>query len=721
MRPDHVEDLLRELAPQVLGALARRYGHFAEAEDAVQEAMLSACTSWPREGLPERPRAWLITVASRRLTDLLRAEEARQRREDGAARAWRPPAGDTEADDTLVLFYLCCHPALRPADQIALTLRSVGGLSTAEIARAFLVPEQTMAQRILRAKRRIRNHGEPFRMPAATERAERTAAVLHVLYLIFTEGYTSTVGAQLYRVDLSAEAIRLARILRLLLPRDSEVTGLLALMLLTDARRPARTGAHGELIPLAEQDRGRWDTAAISEGLALITEALPNGPAGPYQLQAAIAALHDEAPSSADTDWPQILALYEVLLAHADNPVVALNHAVALAMARGPEAGLERLARLAGDPRIGERHRYHAVRAHLLELTGERKGAAEAYLRAARLATNLREQQYLNRKAAALCARPTLTTMIGTVDTARGLLLGLLAGDCFGAPFEGGATVGEAAVRALERTGEPLRYTDDTALAFAFAAHLAEHGEVRIDRLAREFADTWRAEPWRGYGAGAARLFARVAEGTPWEQAAREQFGGSGSYGNGAAMRVAPAALAARDLGHAAELARRSALPSHAHEDGTLGAVCQAGAAFLAAHQDPGIRLDTAGFLGALSDTLGSARWRDSLERAGTLLRAGASPERAARELGNGVAAPESVPSAVYAFLREPDDLAACLRFAVRMAGDTDTIAAMAGALTGARCGPATLPASWRARLEGAERAVALADRLAVTSTGGAR
>ncbi|WP_031470626.1 RNA polymerase sigma factor [Sciscionella sediminilitoris] len=402
MRPDRAEELLRELAPQVLGALVRRYGHFTEAEDAVQEAMLSACTTWPREGLPERPHAWLITVAARRLTDLLRAEEARRRREDNAARAWRPPAGDTEADDTLVLFYLCCHPALRPADQIALTLRSVGGLSTAEIARAFLVPEPTMAQRILRAKRRIREHGEPFRMPAATEQTDRTAAVLHVLYLIFTEGYTSTAGTRLYRIDLSTEAIRLARILRRLLPRESEVTGLLALMLLTDARRPARSGAHGELIPLAEQDRARWDTAAITEGLALVAEALPHGPAGPYQLQAAIAALHDEAPSSADTDWPQILALYEVLLTHADNPVVALNHAVALAMARGPEAGLERLTQLAGDPRIGERHRYHAVRAHLLELTGDREGAAQAYLRAARLATNLREQQYLNRKAAAL-------------------------------------------------------------------------------------------------------------------------------------------------------------------------------------------------------------------------------------------------------------------------------------------------------------------------------
>jgi RNA polymerase sigma factor (sigma-70 family) len=404
------EDLLRRLAPQVLGALVRRYGHFDTAEDAVQEALLAATVQWPRDGAPADPRGWLITVASRKLTDLLRSEQARQRREDTVARQalpgqWAAPAAGqadpTGADDTLILLFLCCHPALSPASQIALTLRAVGGLSTAEIARAFLVPEATMTRRISRAKQGIRASGEPFSMPAAGERAERLAAVLHVLYLIFNEGYASTSGPDLQRVELAAEAIRLARLLHRLLPGDGEVTGLLALMLLTDARRPARTGPHGELVPMAEQDRSRWDAAAIAEGVALITGALPHGPTGPYQLQAAIAAVHDEAPSGA-TDWPQIMALYEVLLRISDNPVVTLNHAVAVAMVRGPQAGLDLLAGLESDERITRDHRLPAVRGHLLEMSGDRAAARDCYQAAARRALSLPQQRYLQAQATRL-------------------------------------------------------------------------------------------------------------------------------------------------------------------------------------------------------------------------------------------------------------------------------------------------------------------------------
>lgn len=322
MAADGVEDLLREAAPQVLGALVRRYGHFDTAEDAVQEALLAASVQWPREGVPDSPRSWLITVASRRLTDLLRAEQARRRREDTVA-GWRsaPPADrpPVAADDTLVLLFMCCHPSLSPASQIALTLRAVGGLATAEIARAFLAPEATMTRRISRAKQRIKDSGLPFAMPPAAERAQRLDAVLHVLYLIFNEGYASTSGPRLERAELAAEAIRLARTVHRLMPGDGEVAGLLALMLLTDARRPARTGPGGELIPMAEQDRGLWDAALIAEGVALVSAALPRREVGPYQLQAAIAAVHDEAPSAPETDWPQIVALYEVLMRVVDN------------------------------------------------------------------------------------------------------------------------------------------------------------------------------------------------------------------------------------------------------------------------------------------------------------------------------------------------------------------------------------------------------------------
>ncbi|WBB70936.1 sigma-70 family RNA polymerase sigma factor [Micromonospora sp. WMMD812] len=407
------EDLLRELAPQVLGVLARRFGDFTTAEDAVQEALLAAATQWPAEGTPANPRGWLIQVAYRRMIELVRAEVARRRREDLATRrepddrqTARPADEEltAERDDTLVLLLLCCHPALSPTSAIALTLRAVGGLSTAEIAHAFLVPEATMAQRISRAKQRIRDSGVPFRMPDRTERDGRLAAVRHVLYLIFTEGHTSSAGPDLHRLDLSAEAIRLTRALHALLPDDSETTGLLALMLLTEARGPARTGPSGELISLADQDRGRWDAAAIAEGIALVTHALPRGPVGPYQIQAAIAALHDEAPSAERTDWPQILALYEVLEGQSGSPVVALNRAVATAMVHGPAAGLAALADLADDPRLAGHHRLHAARAHLHEMAGDRARAVADYRAAAGRTNSLPEQRYLTMRAARLAA-----------------------------------------------------------------------------------------------------------------------------------------------------------------------------------------------------------------------------------------------------------------------------------------------------------------------------
>jgi len=409
--PDtEVEDLLRRLAPQVLGAVVRRYGHFDTAEEATQEALLAAAVQWPKDGLPDSQRGWLITVASRRLTDLLRSEQARRRREDTVAQwtlpdQWLAPAADrpaSEPDDTLVLLFMCCHPALSPASQIALTLRAVGGLTTAEIARAFLVPEATMTRRISRAKQRIRDSGIPFAMPPVAERTQRLGAVLHVLYLIFNEGYASTSGPSLHRRELSAEAIRLARMVHRLLPDDGEVTGLLALMLLTDARRPARTAPDGGLVPMAEQDRTLWNADDIAEGVALVTDALPRGPTGPYQLQAAIAAIHDEAPSAEATDWPQIVALYELLKRTSDNPVVALNHAVAVAMVRGPLAGLALLGQLEADERIAQDHRLHAARAHLLEMAGDHAAARDAYHAAAQRTTNLPQQRYLNARAARL-------------------------------------------------------------------------------------------------------------------------------------------------------------------------------------------------------------------------------------------------------------------------------------------------------------------------------
>ncbi|APU15111.1 MULTISPECIES: RNA polymerase sigma factor [Actinoalloteichus] len=407
--PTAVEGLLRDLAPQVLGALVRRYGHFDASEDAVQEALLIAATRWPADGVPEEPRSWLIRVAGRRLVDELRSSQARRERE--AAEARRIPQAEflapppethreSEHDDSLAMLFRCCHPALSPPSQVALTLRAVGGLTTIEIARAFLIAEATMGQRISRAKKRITASGIGFRPPRDTERAARLDAVSQVLYLIFTEGHTSTSGEALHRADLSAEAIRLTRMVQAALPRNGEVAGLLALMLLTDARRAARTGPAGELIPLAEQDRTRWDASAVAEGTALISEAMARTTPGPYQLQAAIAAVHAEPVRAVDTDWPQILGLYRLLERLTGNPMVTLNLGVAAAMVHGPEAGLRLLASLDADERLRGHHRLAAVRGHLWEPAGDHEAAA--YAEAARRTLSLPEQRYLLGRAVRL-------------------------------------------------------------------------------------------------------------------------------------------------------------------------------------------------------------------------------------------------------------------------------------------------------------------------------
>jgi RNA polymerase sigma factor (sigma-70 family) len=402
------EHLLRELAPQVLGAVARRFRDFPSAEDAVQEAMLAAFTQWPEEGIPDNPRGWLIQVAIRRMTDQARSEIARRERETEVAREAETLApvidveSDMDPDDTLILLFMCCHPALTSSSAIALMLRAVGGLTTTEIANAFLVPEATMAQRISRAKQNIKASGVPFRLPSPQERAERLPAVLHVLYLIFNEGYVSSVGMQLQRLDLAREAIRLTRSVRALLPDDGEVAGLLALMLLTDARRAARTGPNQELIPLDKQDRRLWDRAEISEGTELLTAALSKGSMGLYQLQAAIAAVHDEAARAEDTDWPQILALYEMLKRVSPSPMVTLSHAIAAAMVDGPAKGLELVRALDSDPRLAGHYRLDAVRGHLLEMTGDFESAIEHYRRAASRTTSIPEQSYLMAQAARL-------------------------------------------------------------------------------------------------------------------------------------------------------------------------------------------------------------------------------------------------------------------------------------------------------------------------------
>jgi len=404
--PTEIGSLLRELAPQVAGRLVRRYGDFDNCEDAVQEALLSAAQQWPVDGVPDNPRGWLITVAARRLIEMMRSDAARRRRELTAA-LLEPPDGDAAAeDDTLTLLLLCCHPALTPPSQVALTLRAVGGLTTAEIARAYLVPEATIGQRISRAKQRIKASGAEFRLPPPAQRSQRIAAVLQVLYLIFNEGYTATSGPALLRVELTAEAIRLTRQLHALLPDDGEVAGLLALMLLTDARRPERTRPDGALIPLAEQDRTRWDKRAVDEGTTLIARTLAVGPVGPYQLQAAIAAVHAEAPSAEDTDWPQILGLFDLLNILAPGPMVTLNRIVAVAMVHGAQEGLRQLAATEDDAALTGHHRVNAVRGHLLEMVGDREAARAAYLIAARRTLSVPEQRYLEARAAALRPSP---------------------------------------------------------------------------------------------------------------------------------------------------------------------------------------------------------------------------------------------------------------------------------------------------------------------------
>ena len=381
----------------------RRHGQFDACEDAVQEALLAAAQQWAQDGIPEEPRSWLVTVASRRLVDEWRSESARRRREETATALELPARVELVAqDDTLTLLFLCCHPSLSVPSKLALTLRAVGGLTTAEIANAFLVPEATMAQRVSRAKQSIKSSGLGFDLPPERERAERLRVVLHVLYLLFNEGYTTSSGTALHRADLTTEAIRLARTLHRLIPTDGEVAGLLALMVLTDARREARTNADGSIVPLAEQDRERWNAAQIEEGVALITRTLGTAPVGPYQLQAAIAAVHDEAASADDTDWPQILALYEVLEQVSPGPVITLNRAVAVAMVDGPKAGLALLGTLDTDDRMAHTHRLDAVRGHLLELAGEHVAAREAYLRAARTTASIPEQRYLALRAARL-------------------------------------------------------------------------------------------------------------------------------------------------------------------------------------------------------------------------------------------------------------------------------------------------------------------------------
>ena len=397
-----IEDLLRELAPQVLGVLVRKHGSFDACEDAVQEALLAASQQWPLEGVPENPRSWLVTVGGRRLVDEWRSESARRRREESAVALDVPGGSAVSDDDTLTLLFLCCHPSLSPPSQLALTLRAVGGLTTSEIANAFLVPEATMAQRISRAKQSIKGAGESFDMPPAAERAERLRVVLQVLYLIFIEGYTTSAGPSLQRNDLTGEAIRLTRMLLRLIPVEGEVAGLLALMLLTDSRRAARTDADGSIVPLAEQPRELWDAAQIEEGAELITRTLGTTLVGPYQLQAAIAAVHAEAPSAEQTDWREILALYEVLEQVSPGPVVTLNRAVALAMVDGPKAGLALLGTLDSDERMTHTHRLKAVRGHLLELAGDVDAARESYRRAARMTASIPEQRYLSLRAALL-------------------------------------------------------------------------------------------------------------------------------------------------------------------------------------------------------------------------------------------------------------------------------------------------------------------------------
>jgi len=405
------EDLLRELTPKVLGSVARRSGDFHAAEDAVQEALLAATAQWPTGGIPENPRAWLIRVASLRMIDHQRSDSARRERETRALHFGYLSASESDEnadrDDSLSLLFMCAHPALSAPSAIALTLRAVGGLTTVQIANAFLVPEATIAQRVSRAKQSIKESSSPFQLPRGEEWNARLRSVLHVLYLIFNEGYVTSTGSQLQVLQLSDEAIRLTRMLALLLPKNGDVMGLLALMLLNNARRRARTGRDGELIPLSKQDRGLWVKAEISEGVALVSGALSSGSIGEYQIQAAIAAVHDEAASIEETDWKQILALYDILKRISDNPMVNLNRAVAVAMVHGAAAGLDLLDELNSQPQIARYHRLEAVRAHLLEMSGDRAGAIRCFRLASERTGNAAERTYLRMRAAEIAANPT--------------------------------------------------------------------------------------------------------------------------------------------------------------------------------------------------------------------------------------------------------------------------------------------------------------------------
>jgi RNA polymerase sigma-70 factor (ECF subfamily) len=399
--------VFREERGRLLAALVRRFGDLDLAEEVASEAIEAALAHWPVDGVPPKPGAWLMTTARRRAVDRLRRDRTYAARlavlQVEADRADPAPPADADdglPDERLRLFFTCAHPALPAEDRVALTLRCLAGLTTPEVARAFLVPVETMAKRITRAKKKIREARIPFRVPGADELPHRLSGVLQVVYSIFTEGYAASSGAHLQRLDLAEEAIRLARILRGLLAGEREVAGLLGLMLLVHARRASRTGQDGEPVLLADQDRGRWDRSMIEEGIGLVEVALTGGPAGPYGVEAAIAALHDEAADLATTDWPQIVALYDVLLTLTPSPVVALNRAVAVAMRDGPEAGLALLDELAGEPKLRGYHPYPAARADLLHQLGRHDEAAAAYREALELAATAPDRADLRRRLA---------------------------------------------------------------------------------------------------------------------------------------------------------------------------------------------------------------------------------------------------------------------------------------------------------------------------------